>query len=911
MKFTKFSLIYCIAITLLLGACSKPTVESSLQSAREYVLSKEYNSAVIEYKNVLLQQPRDAAVRVELGKVYLLQGQFSEAEKELEKALTNGAAPETIIGALAASIYYQDDYLRLLNRIEQLNEIQATSNAQSRYFGYASELKSTTKSKDSIALPNEALSGDYLIMARTVEALANNNPDAALTLSQQFTDKTVEPFEKAMLIATAHALLGDNDQAILAYQTALSVYQTYYPLHFLLAERLISTRRIEEAEKRINTLIELNPASAYANYLLSITELYHGNFEQALQSANLATQGGVNTPRAHFIAGVSAYQTNRNEAAYRNLVIATARLPKDHIAHRLLAKIRLELGYVDELAESIQALDIEKDISAEIYALAAVQSYKLNENEKADNYIKESLSISPENPVSLLSKGLIQFEREDEDAINTLNRVIDIDPSLSEAWTYKALAEYRKNGIDAAIGVTKEFQKTQELAGIMLEGILYLQDGKEEEAKRAFELAYKLDPDNIEIGYYVMIANARSNESITALRVAEELVEKAPNNLEVIMDYVNLLASQDRKPMTYLDKRISQRPDLAAPVAAKAYLLMLEDKYEEAITLIKESKAKPNYSTYMALGEALLDARKLEEAAENYKNWTQSFPSDSRAWYRYIITLQHLRKHSEALAAVDDALIYFPYNAKLTLLKAHFLVSLGENDKAQLVLKTLYSQNQTLPEFKQISGTVAYNRGDYDTAFTLLKQAHESKPTFSNAELLAYTYAKLNQPKVGMTVLEQQIAKIPNAYYERHIAAQFASNNDLLDDAIKQYEILDKNNPDNFAVLNNLANVLVRANDIERASKLAQKVIEMQPQSPYALSTFGLIKMNQGELDVAQRYVERALLKEPNNSEMLLQLTQILLAKNNKLEARTLLGRITPKTEYERKLYDQIREQLR
>jgi putative PEP-CTERM system TPR-repeat lipoprotein len=911
MKSTKFSLTFCIAIAVVLTACSKPSVESSLQSARDYVSSKEYNSAVIEYKNVLLQQPRDSEVRIELGKLYLLQGQFDEAEKELEKALTNGASPELLIGALAASIYYQDDYLRVLNRVDQLNEAKAIIDAQSAYFYYASELKSTTQSKDSIALPSDKLSGDYLTMARAVEALANNNPDAALTLSQQFSDETVEPFEKAMLVATAHSFLGDNDQAILSYQTALSVYQTYYPLHFLLAERLISTRRIEEAETRINTLIELNPASAYANYLLSITELYHGNFEQALQAANLATQGGVNTPRAHFIAGVSAYQTDRIEAAYKNLIIATPRLPKDHIAQRLLAKVRLELGYVQELTESIEILDVEEDISAQIYALAAVKSYKLNDNDKADNYIKESLSIAPENPVSLLSKGLIQFERGEEDAINTLNRVIDIDPSLSEAWTYKAIAEYRKSGIEAAIAVTKEFQKTQELAGIMLEGILYLQDKKEEEAKRAFEQAYKLDPDNIEIGYYVMIANARSNESLTALRVAEELVNKAPNNLEVIMDYVNLLTSQNRDPMKYLTQRISKRPELAAPVAAKAYLLMLDGKHEEAILIIKESTAKPNYSTYMALGEALLDARRLEEAAENYKNWTQAFPSDSRAWYRYIITLQHLRKHSEALAAVEDALVYFPYNPKLTLLKAHFLVSMGETESAHSVLKSIYSQNQTLPEFKQISGTVAYNQGNYDEAFNLLNQAHNSKPTFSTAELLAYTYAKLNKPKEGMAVLEQYIDKLPNAYYERHIAAQFASNNDLLEEAIKQYEILDENNPDNFAVLNNFANVLVRANKIEKASKLAQQVIEMQPQSPYALSTFGLIKMNQGELDVAQRYVERALLKEPNNSEMLLQLTQILLAKNNKLEARTLLGRITPKTDYERKLFNQVREQLK
>lgn len=894
----------------LLAACAKPTLESQLAAARGHVASGEYQSAVVEYKNALSQQPRNAQLRVELSEVYLKLGLFDEAEKELDKALERGAEVDSLIGPLAQAIYYQDDYIRLVNRLDELvGDITKLDN-KSALFRYIAAIKGQLSARDSIALPSEQLSGDYLLIAKAFEALANENPEATLNISKEFASPEVEAFEKHMIVAIAHAMLGNLEDSILEYESALSIYQTYYPLRFLLAERLISARRIDEAETQIQALIDINPASAYANYLNSITLLYQGKFEEALQAANLATQGGVNLAKAHFIAGVSAYQTDRIESAHRSLVAAVAGLPRQHIAHKLLAKVRLELGYIDELAGSLESFDIDKDISSEIYALAAVKSYKTYDNATAEKYLEKSLSLSPNNPVSLLRKGLIQFER-GEDAAATLNRVISLDPTLSEAWTLKALNELEENGIDAAIAVANEFKKTQELAGFMLEGLLYLEVEQDEDARDAFKVAHDLDPTNSNIGYYYMVASARTEESLVASQLAEKLVNEVPNSLEILLDKVNLLISQGKNPMGYLDERIAAHPELPAPVAAKAYLLMNSNEAEKAISLLKSSNTRPHYSTFMALGEALLDTGRLAEASSVYKNWTDAFPSDYRGWYRYIITAQYLQEYSEALAAVEDALAYFPRNPKLVLLQAHFYVALGENARAATILKSLNEEVINLPEFDQISGTVAYNQGDYVAALALLKNAYIGKPSFTTAELLAHAHAKNGDVQAGISVLKNELKKVPDTYVPRHLTASYASNYGFLDEAIEQYEILMKEKPNDFVVLNNYANVLVRVDEIDRASQLASQALEMQPQSAYALSTFGLVKLKQGEIESAQRYFERALLKEPNNTEMLLHLAEALIAKNEKLEAETLLGKIIPKTPYERRLQNSLRDRLK
>ncbi|MBO1256532.1 PEP-CTERM system TPR-repeat protein PrsT [Alteromonas sp. 5E99-2] len=897
-------------LVIMLSACAKPSVESQIAEARQSVEIEAYQSAVISYKNVLLQQPGNSEIRAELGSIYLLMGQFSEAEKELEKAIERGALAEPLIDAIAKSIYYQSDYNRLVNRLDAYTAEGNSLSNQSTFFYYVSSIKSQLDRKESIPIPSELTDQNYLSLAKIFDALINNNPEAALTLSDDEINENVEPFENELYRATAYSMLGDHQNAILSYNKALEVYQTYHPLRFLLAEQMINAQQIDAAAEQIQLLIDLNPSSAYANYLLSIVLLYNEEFEGAFEASTLAIQGGIDRPKAHFIAGVSAYHTNKIEAAYRHLVAAAQRLPNSHIAHRLLAKVRFKLGYIEEIAGSLETLDLEKEESAQIYALAAVQSYQLNDTEKAQKYIEESLSINPESTEALLSKSIVEFDNDNEAAIKTLSKLLSINPNIVDAWTLKASAEYKENGIESAIQVAKGLQEKEALAGIMLEGLLYLDDKQEDKAQAAFEKAHKLAPDNEDISYYVLIANARADKTDKALDIAKQILDASPNNFEVIIDYSNLLLANNKDPLSFLDSYINEHPELPTPIAAKAYFLMRDGKNQEAVTLLKSSKTPAHYSKFMALGEAFLKTKRFDEASENYRNWTQAFPTHSRSWHRYIITLQYLKDYSQALAATNDALTYFPLDDNLHVLKAHFLVNLGEQNKAEAVLRNIPKKSQSIPEFAQISGTIAYNKGEYAKAFELINSAYIAKPTFSTARILAFTHAKLGRNKEGLDLLKNQIVNSPDAYYERFIIAEYASKNNLIAEAIQQYEILDKKNPDNFVVLNNLSNLLAKKGDLENAENLAMRTLQLQPQSPYSLSTFSFVLMKQKRFEESKRYIERALLKAPNNTEMLLQLTEILIEQQQNHEAKSLLDKLTPKSESEKAIFTRLTQRL-
>ena len=900
-----------ILLTLLLFACAKPTVEESLKNAREFAAAGDFHAAVVEYKNVLMQQPRNADLRIELANTHLQLGSFSEAEKEFEKAIERGADQNSVVGPLAKSIYYQDDYFRLLSRLDINNDETIKLDEQSALFVYLASIKSALDEKDSVPLPADLLGPEYLLIAQAFESLASGNPEATVNLSEKYQQPNAETFEKHLILASAYTMLGENQKAVDEYKAAKAIYEGYIPIRFLLAERLIDVGNIEDAEVQIQSLIDLNPASGYANYLLGITLLSKELYEEALQAANLAIQNGANVPQANFIAGVSAYRTERLESAYRNLNAAAAFLPNGHIAHQLLAQVRYELGYIDELAASLDTINVDEQISAEIYALAALRNYKTNNTDNVDEYLEKAINLAPDNPISLLRKGLIQLERGEDEATDTLGRAVALDNTMYEAWVLRARAELEQNGIDEAVAVAREWQQTNPTEGMLLEGLMYLSSGEEAKAEQVFKQSYQSDPQNINAKRFLMTANARLGNQAEAFKIARELITDQPNDVFLALDTANLAIASGLDPMTLIDEQIRQFPRAAAPVAAKAYLLIRDKQPELAVDLIKRSNTPAHHSTYMAMGEALIDLKQYDEAIANFKNWTDAFPSDSRAWSRLIILNQYLKNDNAALDAARRAYDQFPGNDDFLLLQAHLLVNLGDTQRASSIMRLLEQKNSDLAGFRHVQGMLAYNQGNYKTAQIHLEENYRLSPTFKSSRLLALAEGKLGRPAKGIEIMKGELAKIEQPYVERHLTAEYAADYNLMDEVFDQYKIILESNPQDFATLNNYANALMRTGEIADAAEIAEQALGIQPQSAYALGTMGAIKLKQGETQLARNYIEQALLRLPNSAELQLHYAEVLLASNEKLQAQTILGSITPKTSYERATYKKIEERLK
>ena len=99
------------------------------------------------------------------------------------------------------------------------------------------------------------------------------------------------------------------------------------------------------------------------------------------------------------------------------------------------------------------------------------------------------------------------------------------------------------------------------------------------------------------------------------------------------------------------------------------------------------------------------------------------------------------------------------------------------------------------------------------------------------------------------------------------------------------YESALKQAPNDVAVLNNLANVLLRMKD-PAAIGIAEQAVAKNPANPNAIDTLGWILFQNGQAERALTMLRDARLREPGNPEIRYHLAVVLAQAGRKNEAR-------------------------
>ena len=116
-----------LVLILMLGmitACTSTTSEEYLKQARENIDKKEIQTAIINLKNALQQNPKNGQARFLLGETYIKVGDGAGAEKELEAArslntsaaLLSSELKNTQSRAFYEGIYYKLQFWPTLDR---------------------------------------------------------------------------------------------------------------------------------------------------------------------------------------------------------------------------------------------------------------------------------------------------------------------------------------------------------------------------------------------------------------------------------------------------------------------------------------------------------------------------------------------------------------------------------------------------------------------------------------------------------------------------------------------------------------------------------------------------------------------------------------------------------------------------
>ena len=96
-------LIACV-LSLGLVACGGESSESLVSQAKASIAKGDTQAAVIQLKNAVAADEKNADARYELGKLYLDQSDLASAEKEFRRAREAGYAASTVNPMIARTL---------------------------------------------------------------------------------------------------------------------------------------------------------------------------------------------------------------------------------------------------------------------------------------------------------------------------------------------------------------------------------------------------------------------------------------------------------------------------------------------------------------------------------------------------------------------------------------------------------------------------------------------------------------------------------------------------------------------------------------------------------------------------------------------------------------------------------------
>lgn len=876
-----------VAIALNLSGCGEnKTVEQYLNSASEYSAKKNLNSAIIELKNAVRLSPRNAEARFQLGKAYLAQGNYVNAEKELEKAQELGIEQSDttpLLAQIKTKLAKSDEVYLLAKNSSYLNDDDYI--VVLTYAGISALANNEEdKAKDYI---NQAISiSETAVYSRLGKAYLSRSKQA---LSKSLTDieelLADNPNIGEILLLKGHLLfsLEDYEQAADSFTYYLTQHPLDYSVHYFEINSLIKAELYQRAEVITDLLLAKFKDAPLALHYKAQLQYQKKEFKEAKNNAELSIQAGSTSAITKLIAGASSYQLKNYEQAYNHLKPIESYLPSTHPIKKILAGIKLQLGYDSEAAEAFISLEgLTSDDSAFLQASSA-KLIAIGDFDSAQKLIEKAEKLDPNNARLSAQKGYVLLSKNNKAGIDSLERALELDPSLISVELALGI-QYLKSGDD---------KKAQEVSnklivkygnnpsGYLLQGIIFTKENKNEQAIESFEIVLSLDPDNIVGLYNLGLIYQDQQENETAWGYFERVITINPAHKNALSNFVNLAVNtkQLERSHDFLVK-LADGDNLTLTIAL-AMNLRANEQIKESVSLLEEFTNKsvltPLYWTI--LGDSYFQLNDFERANIAFTTGLKQTPQHYLLNLRIIGILETLKKYPEAVAQAQKAYQFYPDNDRLEILLTHLEMINRNYAEAKKMLDITKKKQLKHHLLDSVSGSLALKDNNYTQAIDSFSAAYDQKPSDVNLIQLARALTFNGQQKEAEKLLETFIESNPTKINVRLLLAELYSQNDY-NKKVQQYTVINNISPNNIAILNNLAWNQYKLGDVENALLNIEHAYSLSPDNIAILETYGVILVTLTKYRKGIEVLEMAMIKGSKDEFALNSLAQARIALN-------------------------------
>ena len=446
--------------------------------------------------------------------------------------------------------------------------------------------------------------------------------------------------------------------------------------------------------------------------------------------------------------------------------------------------------------------------------------------------------------------------------------------------------------------------------------LLYLQAGKYEQAQEQIKALLAGQEHDFESTLFDIAGLLEKDASDDALSIMSELARVYPDKAEVRYAYAGLALNRKQLMLALEEvrKALALRPDWRRALLLEAEITVQMGDEQAAREVFQGAlqKAPDDTRLRMVYARYLVKLGDYAAAESQFARIVADQPDDHDALFALALVRLQLKQESSArtilkqLVAVpkwrdqaclylgrleaeegriDAALQWFDRvsSGPMALEAGLSAVSVAaSNDRLPEAHKRLRQLRERFPKqqirFYLIEAEILNNKKDYQGAFSLLTRALDEMP---------------GQPEL---------------LYARALTAERLSRLDVLESDLKA--ILAQN-PDDANALNALGYTLAdRTQRYEESLRYLQRAIELKPEDPVVIDSYGWLQYRLGHYDQALEYLQRAyrLVQDP---EIAGHLAEVLWMMGRRSEAESIWKEVlekAPDNEHIRKVRRRLME---
>ncbi|MGJ8694383.1 MAG: XrtA/PEP-CTERM system TPR-repeat protein PrsT [Thalassotalea sp.] len=900
-------------LALSLFACSEnKTVDEYLAEAKQFQEQKDYNSAIISMKRANAENPQNAVLRFELGRLYLNQGDYLNAEKEIERAQQLGFSEEKLLHSLVETKFKLSKYDEVYTIAEAGQALSDESYIQvltyaglsSLYDGKREQAKNYIDSANQISSESA-----YGLIGKAYLSQTAEEAEAALRNIDILVKSAPEMADAYLL--KAYLLQGSNQNLAAAetFETYSKLRPKEYQIQFFIAQNYLAANEPDKAEPVVNMLLKLSENHPLTNQMKAQIEFDRKNYQAAKSFGVKAYQQSDNFPSAIIIAGMSSYYLGDYEQAYKQLIKVKNKVSSEHLVNKILVELQLRLGYDNEAVESINQLVESGGADTSLLTAASHELLKSGNKAAAQELLQQSINLNSEDSNEIVNQGIMKLKLDDlGGGIEMLEKALILDPSSEKAEAGLAVGYLSNQQFNQALAIAKEWQSTEDkkIQGLLLEAEIANKQQALGKATQLLNEVLLIDSNNIPALYKLAFYAHTAKDVDTAFEYYQKVLIAKPDHIRAIINLTRLISSsRELKEQAINVYQIILNKDKNNNYAklGLAYVYQAVDEHQKSIELylnILESE-NPIDGVEVALGDTYAYLKEIDTAVLTYKKVLDKKPNNIAVGQRLLRIYEAGQQYDKALSVVEQLYNHQKNNDSLLLYKVYF------QSKVKKIISKI--DIQKLKQSKQVSqhwllnkalGNIHVTNKSFDLAIPEYQAAYNKRSSSMNVIDLAKALVFAGEQSQSTTVLEKHLSTNPKHSAVKIMLANAYLNENKTVKAIDLYEQLLKERPNNVIVLNNLAYLKLKQNNNVEALLFAEKAAALVPESPAVLDTYGQVLAANRMFTESLTAFDKALLGAKGNVEISINKAKTLILNDQSKEAKRLLNGLKSDTLEER-----------